>query len=137
MIENHFDKTQNFQFLNLTRELEPPGTLAENAQYDFDFKNVEMQYESYQGICVSLKYFIRITVNRAYGAAKHEEVFLVYNTQEPDETSHTIKLEVGIEECLHIQFEYQKSRYHLKDCVLGKVDFNLVRIKLKHMELAL
>jgi hypothetical protein len=28
MIENHFDKTQNFQFLNLTWELEPPGTLA-------------------------------------------------------------------------------------------------------------
>ncbi len=30
---------------------------------------------------------------------------------------------VGIEECLHIEFEYNKDRYHLKDCVIGKVIF--------------
>jgi len=37
---------------------------------------------------------------------------------------------------LHIQFEYFTNKFHLKDVVLGKVDFNLVRIKIKHMELA-
>jgi len=46
-------------------------------------------------------------------------------------------LEVGIEECLHIQFEYERNIFHLKDVVKGKVDFNLVRIKIKHMELAI
>jgi len=45
-------------------------------------------------------------------------------------------MEVGIEECLHIEFEYNKGKYHLKDCVVGKVYFFLVRIKLKYMELA-
>ncbi len=44
-------------------------------------------------------------------------------------------MEVGIEDCLHIEFEYDKSRYHLKDCVQGKIYFLLVRIKLKHMEI--
>lgn len=48
-----------------------------------------------------------------------------------------MKLEVGIEECLHIDFEYFKSRYHLKDVVTGKVNFFLVKIKLKFMELAI
>ena len=43
-------------------------------------------------------------------------------------------MEVGIEECLHIEFQYNKGKYHMKDCVLGKVDFILVRIKIKHME---
>ena len=43
-------------------------------------------------------------------------------------------MEVGIEDCLHIEFEYDKSRYHLKDTVVGKIYFLLVRIKLKHME---
>ena len=42
---------------------------------------------------------------------------------------------VGIEDCLHIEFEYNKAQYHLKDCVVGKVSFMLVRIKLKTMEL--
>ena len=44
-------------------------------------------------------------------------------------------MEVGIEECLHIEFEYNKGSYHLKDTVVGKIYFLLVRIKLKHMEL--
>lgn len=47
------------------------------------------------------------------------------------------KMEVGIEECLHIEFEYEKSWYHLKDVVIGKIYFLLVRIKLKYMEIEL
>ena len=46
-------------------------------------------------------------------------------------------MEVGIEECLHIEFEFNQSKFHLKDCILGKVFFNLVRIKIKHMELSI
>eukprot|EP00438_Fugacium_kawagutii_P001529 Skav207807 [mRNA] locus=scaffold381:220598:227597:+ [translate_table: standard] len=42
---------------------------------------------------------------------------------------------VGIEDCLHIEFEYDKSKYHMKDVIVGKVYFLLVRIKIKHMEL--
>lgn len=30
-------------------------------------------------------------------------------------------MEVGIEDCLHIEFEYDKSAYHLQDVVIGKV----------------
>lgn len=44
-------------------------------------------------------------------------------------------LQVGIEDCLHIEFEFDKSRYHLKDVVIGKVYFVLVRIKIKDMQL--
>lgn len=46
-------------------------------------------------------------------------------------------MQVGIEECLHIEFEYNKNKYHLKDVVIGKVYFLLIRIKIKYMELAL
>jgi len=44
-------------------------------------------------------------------------------------------MEVGIEDCLHIEFEYNKSKYHLKDVVIGKIYFLLVRLKIKHMEI--
>lgn len=37
------------------------------------------------------------------------------------------QMEVGIEDCLHIEFEYDRARYHLKDCVVGKIYFLLVR----------
>jgi hypothetical protein len=47
----------------------------------------------------------------------------------------SIKMEVGIEDCLHIEFEYNRSKYHLKDVVIGKIYFLLVRLKIKHMEI--
>lgn len=46
-------------------------------------------------------------------------------------------MEVGIEEHLHIEFEFEQSKFHLRDCILGKVNFNLVRIKIKLMELSI
>ena len=30
-------------------------------------------------------------------------------------------MEVGIEDCLHIEFEYDKSTYALEECINGKI----------------
>lgn len=137
MIENFYDKSQNLKFLTLSRELEPPGTLSENTTCEFNFNNVEMEYESYCGICVRVRYFIQISINRSYGTIKEEHEFVVFNPSTEPDTNHKLRMEVGIEECLHIEFEYQSSKYTLKDVVVGKVHFNLVRIKIKQMELAI
>ena len=59
----------------------------------------------------------------------------IRNVSGPPENDAAIKMEVGIEDCLHIEFEYAKAKYHLRDCVVGKIHFLLVRIKIKHMEL--
>jgi len=37
---------------------------------------------------------------------------------------------------MSMSIEYDKDRYHLKEVILGKIYFLLVRIKIKHMELA-
>ena len=64
--------------------------------------------------------------------------FWVRNSEEtPAQELQHIKMEVGIEECLHIEFEYERSWYHLKDMVVGRINFLLVRIKLKYMEIEL
>ena len=44
-----------------------------------------------------------------------------------------MKMEVGIEDCLHIEFEWDKQFYHLRDVIVGKVSFHLVKIKIKSM----
>ena len=86
---------------------------------------------------IRLRYYINVVINRQYNKITKEEEFIVANAgQEPD-TNRPIKMEVGIEECLHIEFEFNQSKFHLKDCILGKVFFNLVRIKIKHMELSI
>ncbi|KAJ7517133.1 hypothetical protein O6H91_21G011600 [Diphasiastrum complanatum] len=58
---------------------------------------------------------------------------IIHNFSPPPEINNSIKMEVGIEDCLHIEFEYT---YHLNDVILGKIYFLLVRIRIKkHMEL--
>ena len=44
-------------------------------------------------------------------------------------------MEVGVEDCLHIELEYNKTMYHLQDVIIGRISFLLVRIKIKHMEI--
>lgn len=77
-----------------------------------------------------------MVINRNYNRITKEEEFIVFNpVPAAPQNDKPIKMEVGIEDCLHIEFEFTRSVYTLKDCVLGKVFFNLVRIKIKHMEL--
>jgi len=141
-IEMLYDRSNSYEFTSLVRELEPSGgELQAVKSYPFEFSaaDVEKPYESYDGINVRLRYFLRVTITRHYsGKIVHEEPFRVYTTTvAKPEANASIKMEVGIEDCLHIEFEYNKSRYHLKDVVLGKIFFLLVRIKIKHMELAI
>jgi vacuolar protein sorting-associated protein 26 len=123
--------------LQLVRDLEPPGTLSDDVIYDFQFNRVEKQFESYNGIVIKLRYYLNVVINRNYNRITKEEEFIVCNTSSEPEINRPIKMEVGIEECLHIEFEFNHSKFHLKDCILGKVYFNLVRIKIKHMELSI
>ena len=67
----------------------------------------------------------------------YEQDFIIQCVEALPELNPPIKMEVGIEDCLHIEFEYNRSKFHLKDAVLGKIFFLLVRIKIKHMEIAI
>jgi len=137
-IELLYDRGNPYEFTSLVRELEPPGALAESKSYPFEFANVEKQHETYAGNNVRLRYFLRVKITRQYATdIKHIVDFAVQNTSPPPEINNSIKMEVGIEDCLHIEFEYNKSKYHLQDVVIGKIYFLLVRIKIKHMEVVI
>merc|ERR1719450_939661 len=130
------DKSKSYDFFSITKDLEPPGAMYESKQYKWKFGAVDKQNETYCGTNVRLRYFVRLVVVRNYAINITKEVDMVVQNLYPQpEINNTIKMEVGIEDCLHIEFEYDKSKYHMKDVVVGKVYFLLVRIKIKHMEL--
>lgn len=130
------DKSNSYDFFSISKDLEPPGFLIESKQFKWKFSSVDKQHESYFGTNVELRYFVRLNIIKGYSGSVQKEIdFIVQNLCIPPEINSTIKMEVGIEDCLHIEFEYDKSKYHLKDVVVGKVYFLLVRIKIKHMEL--
>jgi len=122
-----------------------------------------------------IRYFVRVTISRRMAEVVKEKDIWVHSFRMPPDSNNSIKMEVGIEDCLHIEFEYNKSkcvlfpsfpasttnipsisslitflilsachantlpppRYHLKDVIVGKIYFLLVRIKIKHMELSI
>lgn len=135
-IELYFDRGNFYDFTSLVRELDVPGEIFERKAYPFEFSTVEMPYESYNGVNVRLRYILKVTISRYYVSNIVEsQEFCVRNYSPPPTMNNSIKMEVGIEDCLHIEFEYNKSKYHLKDVIIGKIYFLLVRIKIKNMEL--
>ncbi|XAO24793.1 hypothetical protein I312_103599 [Cryptococcus bacillisporus CA1280] len=75
-IELFYDKKNHYEFAQ---------------SFEFTLKNVEKQFESYAGINVRLRYYIRMSFNRV---VKQREFWM----------------EVGIEDCLHIEFEHNKAK---------------------------
>jgi hypothetical protein len=137
-IELLYDRGNPYEFTSLVRELEGPGELKESKTYPFEFTNVDKQYETYFGNNVRLRYFVRVKISRQYASNITKTIdFAVQNIGEEPEINNSIKMEVGIEDCLHIEFEYNKTKYHLQDVVIGKIYFLLVRIKIKHMEIVI
>lgn len=136
-IELAYDRGNHYIFFSSQKELAGPGILSQDTSYKFEFsdKDNDKKYEAYDGINVRLRYFIRIRVSRQYSSISKEFDFAVQKIQTEPEVNNELKMEVGIEDCLHIEFEYDKSKYHLKDVIRGKIFFLLVRIKIKHMEL--
>lgn len=140
-IEQSFNRGNNIKFLTLVRELEPCGVLIEPKKYSFEF-TTEKPYESYSGSNIQLRYFIKVTLSRNYGNNLSQERDICVQTFQNltnQLISHEIpvRMEVGIEDCLHIEFEYDKPAYHLSDAILGKIYFTLIRIKIKNMELCI
>ena len=135
-LELFYDKKISSDFHIIARELEPLGSLTQDKSYKFKFKDFEKQYESYYGSQVKLSYFLRVTVGRSYSSSlsKKLEIYVSLPVEEPTEESKPLKMEVGIEDCLHIEFEFPKNHYHLKDCLVGNVSFKLVKINIKYME---
>lgn len=127
IIELFYDRGSHYEFLSLSQELAAPGEMRQAQTFDFHFKNVEKQYESYMGINVKLRYvafqwhwlglskwtiryFLRVTISRRLADITKERDVWVHSYRMPPDTNNSIKMEVGIEDCLHIEFEYNKSK---------------------------
>uniref|UniRef100_A0A8C0LV79 VPS26, retromer complex component B n=1 Tax=Canis lupus familiaris TaxID=9615 RepID=A0A8C0LV79_CANLF len=134
-IELYYDRGNHHEFVSLVKDLARPGEISQSQAFDFEFTHVEKPYESYTGQNVKLRYFLRATISRRLNDVVKEMDIVVHTLSTYPELNSSIKMEVGIEDCLHIEFEYNKSKYHLKDVIVGKIYFLLVRIKIKHMEI--
>lgn len=59
-------------------------------------------------------YFLRATVSRRLNDINKELDIVVHTLSTYPDINSSIKMEVGIEDCLHIEFEYNKSKYGIQ-----------------------
>ena len=78
-----------------------------------------MMMSSVLTVCVSWKqmsswlcrYLLRVTMVRRLSDLIKEQDILVHALSHYPDMNNSIKMEVGIEDCLHIEFEYNKSKW--------------------------
>ena len=127
--------------MTISRELEQAGIMNEvDKKYQFQFNNFDKQYESFYGKTFFVVYFLRVSIKRSYGQSVSRDcpfAVIIQNTEIEQLPLQELKLEVGIEECLHIEFMYNKNKYSMKDIIQGRVQFMLVKIRIKYMEICI
>ncbi|CDR97324.1 vacuolar protein sorting-associated protein 26 family protein, putative [Babesia bigemina] len=133
-----YNKTGTYDFFTMSRDIEASGSVIESKSYRWKFPLVGIENETYWGVNIRMYYFVRITIVKPYGGnICKDAMFAVQNVGIPPQINNTIKMEVGIEDALHIEFEYNKSAYNMRDVILGKVYFLLVALSIKYMEVAI
>ena len=77
-------------------------------------KLIEQDYPVVYGILkfsrLTCRYFLRVTVVKRLSDLVREQDIIVHTLSQYPELNNSIKMEVGIEDCLHIEFEYNKSK---------------------------
>lgn len=110
ILEVYYDRGNQHDFICLSKELAKAGELTQNTKFAFCFHNVSKPFESYVGTNVKLRYFLRVTVLRRLTDLTKELDLIVHTLASYPDNDSNIKMEVGIEDCLHIEFEYNRSR---------------------------
>ena len=141
---NNITNNQFNRFLSLTNNLSSQGILnKENNIYDFEFKSVEKQYDSYKGTQFSIRYILLVTIDMGMSSIKKEKEICLFNCDKNlkkinqlfIEDNNKIKVEIGVESLLHVCFELDRKNFHLKDIITGKVSFKKINLELENMSL--
>lgn len=147
-----------YVFTQQQRELQSADImLVHSRSYPFSFKSIDLEHDSYSGTHVRLRYALTVKIMRPAtkgGNIEHTTEFLVHNDNavptallpaaaaaavdnDPPVRVGVSKLEIGIEDCLHLEFDFHQQHYHLNDLFIGTIYFVLVKINIVEMELLL
>ena len=141
---NNINNNQFNRFLSLTNNLSSQGLLnRDNNIYDFEFKSIEKQYDSYRGKKFSIKYLLLVTIETGLSSIKKEKEICIFNCDKNLKRinelfindKNKIKVEIGVESLLHVCFELDRKNYHLKDTITGRVSFKKINLELENMSL--
>ncbi|KAF0977659.1 hypothetical protein FDP41_002981 [Naegleria fowleri] len=145
-IVTYLDGRNVSTFLSLSKELAPPTApncpLSRDAEYEFSFKSVDKEWNSYRGINVDVRYYLRVTVNRSVKVIntiiKEQEFWVQKIVPKPSEDDPGIGMEVGLEGIVLLSIKYNNVQHDIKNgCILGDLQFFLVNVKIDKAEVSI
>lgn len=148
IVTYHMDSKQTSHFTQLSKELSGPGTLSQATTLDFQFKNVEKEFESYRGMNADLRYYVRVSISRSMFSMSREQEFWVQCVQAGGtprdalpENDPGISMEVGLTGNVPIvllSIKYDRVYYELGSGVIeGRLRFYVVNVKIDRAEVSI
>ena len=129
------------EFTNLGIEILRPGVIENlSTIIPFSFKNTKLLYESYKGLYAQVKYYIKIIINSNLINYTYEEEFAAVNPKDDGvlmENDDNIKMFVGIQNLLSIDFQLEHINYNCRGTIKGLISFNYVHLPIKYVEIQL
>lgn len=123
-------------FLSMEQVLSPPGVISEDVRFPFMFSNVQPPYESFHGqkfkVCYLLKAIVGQRFSDAVGSV--EIAFAAPWLRVASTTG--LRTEMGVEDNLLLECEYDKSGYNCRDVIRGIVLFICVKLKISRGNIA-
>jgi len=99
-----------------------------------------LPYESYKGLYAQVKYYIKIIINANLINYTYEQEFAAVNPQDDGvlmENDDSIKMSVGIQNLLSLDFELEHINYNCRGTIKGLVSFNYIHLPIKYMKVQL
>ena len=148
------------KFLSINYDLCSPGILRNDINYfNYSFNNIKNNFQSnfnnnfnnfnnniyffetFRGQNFSIRFLLKTTILTSYKNIIEETEICILNPVSYEDylnsesLSKKLKVEIGVENLLHVCFELNKTLFHLKDVITGHVSFKKIGIDLIKMEL--
>jgi len=86
--------------------------MSSETKFNFSFKNVEKEFESYRGINVDVRYYIRVSVIRSvFSVIKEQEFWVQCPSKKPEGEDPGINMEVGLEGIVLLAIKYDNVNH--------------------------
>ncbi len=147
-IQRNSEKDQRLDFGSMRHCLVPQGEsplMDESTVLAFSFDAARFPFESYDGVAISLRYCVRVVIERRLADVVREAT--LWCARPPPGAADAgleggggggaVELDVGLEDFLHIKLHLDRSRFAFCDVVTGALQFILVRVRIIDVQIAL
>ena len=135
----NFDTKCASYFLSKRIELLKEGTLCKPTTFTHAFRGVDFVYESYNGEHFSVMYYIQLKITRkVFNSVKvYNKYFIVQHVQDAPLIVGNCRMEIGMSDKLHMEYELFENKFHLNDVITGRLFFKEVLTMIRNIEIVL